>query len=59
VQQSTTELPDSLSSEDSHKFAKQLLREAMQEAQVSNENMEQVIVYPYKSFFLSIALFRF
>ncbi|GJD10838.1 Deubiquitination-protection protein dph1 [Galdieria sulphuraria] len=35
--------PKSLSAEDSHKFAKHLLRQAMQEAEVSDEEIEQIL----------------
>ncbi|GJQ11812.1 hypothetical protein GpartN1_g3603.t1 [Galdieria partita] len=41
--QNATDTLNSLSAEDSHKFAKQLLRQAMQEAQISNEQMEQIL----------------
>lgn len=43
VHQNAADIPNSLSLEDSHQFARQLLRQAMQEAVVSNQEMEQVI----------------
>lgn len=43
VHQNAADIPNSLSLEDSHRFARQLLRQAMQEAVVSNQEMEQIL----------------